>query len=83
MAVLMFWNIGKRDNSTAIGQLCREHDVDVLLLAEALVHGSGEELAWSLSMRRSDSTNGYWLCDTDHAVEDMDGDSDFAALSVV
>ena len=51
--------------------------------AEALVHGSGEELAWSLSMRRSDSTNGYWLCDTDHAVEDMDGDSDFAALSVV
>jgi hypothetical protein len=35
MAVLMFWNIGKRDNSTAIGQLCREHNVDILLLAEA------------------------------------------------
>ena len=35
MAVLMFWNVNKRGNGEAIGQLCREHDVDVLLLAEA------------------------------------------------
>lgn len=35
MAVLMFWNIGKRDNAHAIGQLCQLHDVDILLLAEA------------------------------------------------
>ncbi|MSP00530.1 MAG: endonuclease/exonuclease/phosphatase family protein [Acetobacteraceae bacterium] len=31
----MFWNVGQRDNGEAIGQLCREYDVDVLLLAEA------------------------------------------------
>jgi hypothetical protein len=35
MAVLMFGNTGKRDNQAAIGALCREHDVDILLLAEA------------------------------------------------
>jgi endonuclease/exonuclease/phosphatase family metal-dependent hydrolase len=41
MAVLMFrnvgmfWNVGRREIGEAIGQLCREHDVDVLLLAEA------------------------------------------------
>jgi exonuclease III len=34
MTVLMFWNIGRQDNHAAIGQLCREHDVDILLLAE-------------------------------------------------
>jgi hypothetical protein len=46
----------------------------------ALVHGSGKELAWSLPTRRSASTNGYWLGVTDHAVEELDGDGDFAAL---
>jgi hypothetical protein len=35
MVVLMFWNIGGRDNGEAVGHLCREHDVDILLLAEA------------------------------------------------
>ena len=35
MAVLMFRNTGGRDNHAAMGQLCREHDVDILLLAEA------------------------------------------------
>ena len=35
MAVLMFWNIGRRDNTAAIGRLCREYEVDILLLAEA------------------------------------------------
>jgi endonuclease/exonuclease/phosphatase family metal-dependent hydrolase len=35
MAVLMFWNVGRRDNREAIGRLCRDHDVDLLLLAEA------------------------------------------------
>ena len=35
MAVLMFWNVGRREAGEAIGKLCREHDVDVLLLAEA------------------------------------------------
>lgn len=35
VAVLMFWNVGRRDNGEAIGQLCREYDVDILLLAEA------------------------------------------------
>jgi len=35
MAVLLFWNIGRRESGAAIGHLCREYDVDVLLLAEA------------------------------------------------
>jgi hypothetical protein len=35
MAVLMFWNTGRTASSEAIGRLCREHDVDILLLAEA------------------------------------------------
>jgi exonuclease III len=35
MAVLMFWNTGRTATGTAIGQLCRAHDVDILLLAEA------------------------------------------------
>jgi exonuclease III len=35
MVALMFWNTGGRDNHAAVGQLCREYDVDVLLLAEA------------------------------------------------
>jgi len=35
MTVLMFWNIGRRENGTAIGQLCRKYDVDILLLAES------------------------------------------------
>jgi hypothetical protein len=35
MAVLMFWNIAGRDNHAAIGYLCREHGVDILMLAEA------------------------------------------------
>jgi hypothetical protein len=30
----MFWNTGRRDSGEAIGHLCQEHDVDVLLLAE-------------------------------------------------
>jgi hypothetical protein len=29
------------------------------------------------------SANGYRLRDTDHAVESMNGDGDFAALSIV
>jgi hypothetical protein len=35
MTVLMFWNVDGRPDAAAIGQLCREHDVDILLLAEA------------------------------------------------
>lgn len=35
MAVLMFWNLGGRQNATAIHDLCQAYDVDVLLLAEA------------------------------------------------
>ena len=35
MTVLMFWNVGRRDNAHAIGELCREYDVDIVLLAEA------------------------------------------------
>lgn len=35
MAVLMFWNIGRTAGGEAIGNLCRENDVDILLLAEA------------------------------------------------
>jgi len=35
MTVLMFWNVGRQNDPEAIGQLCREHDVDILLLAEA------------------------------------------------
>jgi hypothetical protein len=31
----MFWNVGRREIGEAVGHLCREHDVDVLLLAEA------------------------------------------------
>ncbi len=34
MAVLMFWNTGQRNNGGAVGHLCREHEVDILLLAE-------------------------------------------------
>jgi endonuclease/exonuclease/phosphatase family metal-dependent hydrolase len=35
MTALMFWNVGRRDDAQAIGQLCRDYDVDILLLAEA------------------------------------------------
>jgi exonuclease III len=34
MVVLMFWNTGGRRAGEAVGQLCREHNVDILLLAE-------------------------------------------------
>lgn len=34
MAVLMFWNIAKKDLSKEIGEACREHRVNVLILAE-------------------------------------------------
>ena len=34
MTVLMFWNIAKRDLSREIGEACREHRVEVLILAE-------------------------------------------------
>jgi hypothetical protein len=34
-------------------------------------------------MRQLGSANGYWLGDTDHAVESMNGDGDFTALSVI
>jgi hypothetical protein len=34
MAVFMFWNIARRDLGLEIGEACREHDVDVLILAE-------------------------------------------------
>ena len=35
MVVLMFWNTGEHDNGEAVGHLCRDHEVDILLLAEA------------------------------------------------
>ena len=35
MTVLMFWNVAKRDLSREIGEACREHRVEVLILAEA------------------------------------------------
>ena len=35
MAVLLFWNLGGRQNAGALRDLCRAYDVDVLLLAEA------------------------------------------------
>lgn len=34
MLVLMFWNCGGRGDGAIIGALCRQHDVDILLLAE-------------------------------------------------
>ena len=34
MALLIFWNTNGRDNGMAIGHLCREYDVDIVLLAE-------------------------------------------------
>lgn len=34
MASLMFWNVGRQEAGDAIADLCREHEVDVLLLAE-------------------------------------------------
>jgi len=34
MAVLMFWNTNGRAPGAAIGELCRDHRVDILLLAE-------------------------------------------------
>ncbi len=34
MAALMFWNTNGRDTGQAVGELCREHEVDLLLLAE-------------------------------------------------
>jgi hypothetical protein len=45
MAVLMFWNVGRQEIGEAIGQLCREHDVDLLLLAEADASGGRLVLA--------------------------------------
>jgi hypothetical protein len=38
MAVFMFWNIGRSEAGDAIAGLCQEHEVDVLLLAEAELH---------------------------------------------
>lgn len=35
MAVLLFWNVGGSEVGSAIAELCTEHDVDVLILAEA------------------------------------------------
>jgi hypothetical protein len=35
MAVLLFWNLGGRQDAVALRDLCRAHDVDVRLLAEA------------------------------------------------
>jgi endonuclease/exonuclease/phosphatase family metal-dependent hydrolase len=34
MVALMFWNTNGRDAGEAVGELCRAHDVDILLLAE-------------------------------------------------
>ena len=34
-------------------------------------------------MLQSGEANGYWLRDSDHAVENMNGDGDLTALSVV
>jgi hypothetical protein len=41
MAVLMFWNIARRDLSLEIGEACREHNVQVLILAECTLSSSG------------------------------------------
>jgi len=35
MAALLFWNVGRSDVGSAVAELCAEHDVDVLILAEA------------------------------------------------
>lgn len=35
MAVFLFWNVGGSDVGSTIADLCAEHDVDVLILAEA------------------------------------------------
>jgi hypothetical protein len=48
----------------------------------ALVQGSDDDVAWLLPTLQSGESNGDWLSDTDHAVEELDGDGDFAALSV-
>jgi hypothetical protein len=48
----------------------------------ALLQGSDDGLAWLLPMVQSGGSNGDWLCDTDHAVEDLDGDRGLAALSI-
>jgi endonuclease/exonuclease/phosphatase family metal-dependent hydrolase len=41
VTTLLFWNVNKRADSKAIGRLCLERDVDVLLLAEAENAGDG------------------------------------------
>ena len=55
MASLMFWNVGRQEAGDAIGALCREHGVDVLLLAETPtetatllrhLNGSGRARYW-------------------------------------
>lgn len=34
MSVLLFWNVGKQASPDVIAAVCREHDVDILVLAE-------------------------------------------------
>jgi hypothetical protein len=51
--------------------------------AAALLQGSDDDLAWPLPTVQSGESNGDWLDDTDHAVEDLDGDRGLAALSIV
>ena len=49
----------------------------------ALLHGSGNEMTWSLAMAQSCEAKGVWFGDADHAVESMYGDRGLACLSVV
>jgi hypothetical protein len=34
MAAYLFWNLGRKPHVDLIGSACREHEVDVLILAE-------------------------------------------------
>ena len=49
----------------------------------ALLHGSGDEMTWSLPMAQSCEAKDVWFGDADHAVESMYGDRGLACLSVV
>lgn len=53
MPVFMFWNIARKDLSAEIGEACREHGVDVLILAEC--HLSTKDVLIGLNGRGSPS----------------------------
>ena len=57
MTVFAFWNVARRASGEAIGRLCHDHDVDVLLLAEA--DGAPADLAHVIN-RVGDPSRPLW-----------------------